>query len=89
MERSQGQVLRDDFEAMMDWYQDARGSATEALGHVASLKRELETVEAITVKNARLDGATWQDIATILGVTRQSAWNKYRNVDERYSLTSA
>lgn len=33
------------------------------------------------VRHLRLAGASWSDVGDRLGVTRQSAWEKYRHVD--------
>lgn len=41
------------------------------------------SVEALiyqAVIAARLEGATWQEIADVLGVTRQAAWERFRRV---------
>jgi hypothetical protein len=51
----------------------------EALGAVVQIRRELETVERDAVATAREKGATWDDIAAAIGVTRQAAYQKHRN----------
>ena len=45
---------------------------------VAALRRLLEQLEAVQVRNARNNGWSWQDIAAELGVTRQAVHKKYR-----------
>jgi hypothetical protein len=34
------------------------------------------------VREARKAGLSWTDIATALGVTRQSAWERWHELDE-------
>jgi transposase-like protein len=52
-----------------------------ALGHVGTVRRMLDEVELRAVRSARLRGKSWAEIATRLGVTRQSAWEKWRDLD--------
>jgi hypothetical protein len=44
---------------------------------VAELRRLLERLEALQVDNARTRGWSWQDIAEVLGVSRQAAHKKH------------
>jgi DNA-directed RNA polymerase specialized sigma24 family protein len=44
---------------------------------VAALRRLLEQLEALQVDNARARGWSWQEIAAILGVSRQAAHKKH------------
>ena len=44
---------------------------------VAALRRLLEQLEALQVDNARAHGWSWQEIAEILGVSRQAAHKKH------------
>ncbi len=44
---------------------------------VASLRRLLEQLEALQVDNAREHGWSWQEIAEILGVSRQAVHKKH------------
>jgi biotin operon repressor len=39
----------------------------------------LETAELHSVSKARSEGHSWNEIATALGVSRQSAWEKWRD----------
>ncbi|MFF1633534.1 hypothetical protein [Leifsonia sp. NPDC058248] len=48
-----------------------------ALRAIAELHRELDRVEATTVRRARNDNATWQLIALALGVSKQAVHKKY------------
>ncbi len=45
---------------------------------VASLRRLLESLEALHVDHARAQGWSWQEIAAALGVTKQTVHRKYR-----------
>lgn len=47
------------------------------LGSVAQLRAETERIEAVLVRQARNDGATWQQIAAALGVSKQAIHKKY------------
>jgi predicted transcriptional regulator len=44
---------------------------------VAALRRLLERIERIHVANARERGASWQEIADELGVSKQAVHKKY------------
>jgi DNA-directed RNA polymerase specialized sigma24 family protein len=44
---------------------------------VSALRKLLERLEAVQVRNARLKGWSWQDIAEELGVTRQAVHKKH------------
>jgi DNA-directed RNA polymerase specialized sigma24 family protein len=44
---------------------------------VAALRRLLERLEALQVGNARSHGWSWQEIAGVLGVSRQAVHKKY------------
>jgi DNA invertase Pin-like site-specific DNA recombinase len=48
---------------------------------VAALRRLVERVEALHVRNARAQGWSWQEIAEALGVTKQTVHRKYRGKD--------
>jgi hypothetical protein len=50
-----------------------------ALEAVVDARRCLDEVERSAVAVARDLGATWEDIAQALGVTRQAIYQKYRN----------
>ncbi len=59
-------------------------SPEEALVQVANLvrmtdlqRRRLDLDLAIAVEVARVDGLSWQDIGTVLGVTRQAAFQRF------------
>ncbi|MEU5691403.1 helix-turn-helix domain-containing protein [Actinosynnema sp. NPDC020468] len=44
---------------------------------VGALRRLLETLEAVQVRNARARGWSWQEIAAELGVSRQAVHKKH------------
>jgi hypothetical protein len=57
-------------------------AALRALEDIGSLRRLLDQTELAAVRAARSDGKSWAEIATMLGVTRQSAWERWRDLDE-------
>ena len=44
---------------------------------VASLRALLESLERLQVENARAQGWSWQEIASVLGVSRQAVHKKH------------
>jgi DNA-directed RNA polymerase specialized sigma24 family protein len=44
---------------------------------VAALRKLLERLEAVQVRNARAKGWSWQEIAAELGVSRQAVHKKH------------
>jgi DNA-directed RNA polymerase specialized sigma24 family protein len=44
---------------------------------VAALRRLLERLEALQVDNARREGWSWQEIASVMGVTKQAVHKKH------------
>ncbi|MER6926762.1 HTH domain-containing protein [Streptomyces spiralis] len=44
---------------------------------VAALRRLLEQLESVQVRNARNQGWSWQEIANELGVSRQAVHKKH------------
>ena len=57
------------------------GDALAALNNIGRLRRLLDETEFAAVRAARRDGKSWAEIAIKLGVTRQSAWERWRDVD--------
>ncbi|CAN5767937.1 sigma factor-like helix-turn-helix DNA-binding protein [soil metagenome] len=53
------------------------------LAAVASLRTLVDELEALHVANARSVGWSWQAIAEVLGVTRQSVHKKHRDLEGR------
>ncbi|GAB2965711.1 PASTA domain-containing protein [Amycolatopsis acidiphila] len=60
----------------------ADDSALIALTDVGVVRRLLDQAEFEAVRAARGQGKSWSEIAIRLGVTRQSAWERWRDVDE-------
>jgi hypothetical protein len=60
----------------------AGDSALGALADVGLLRRVLDQVEMTAVRVARQHGKSWTEIATTMGITRQSAWERWRDLDE-------
>ncbi len=48
-----------------------------ALAAVAEMRTSLEQREAVLVRRARVRGASWQAIASLLGVSRQAVHKKH------------
>ena len=77
---------------LSEWIQfddDGRGvhlhdgdGALRALGDVGLVRRLLDQAEFEAVRTARRQGRSWSEIAVRLGVTRQSAWERWRDVDD-------
>jgi len=57
-------------------------SALDALADVGQIRRLLDQAELVAVRTARRHGKSWAEIATRLGVTRQSAWERWRDLDD-------
>jgi hypothetical protein len=80
------------WERLGDWYQDNSSSAAErspggdgataALADICQVRHLLDQAELVAVGTARHHGKSWAEIATKLGVTRQSAWERWRDLDE-------
>ncbi|MBC7552104.1 MAG: helix-turn-helix domain-containing protein [Cellulomonas sp.] len=57
---------------------DASGADPRVgLKAASALRRLAETLEAAQVANARRQGWSWQDIADVLGVTKQAVHQKH------------
>jgi hypothetical protein len=61
---------------------DSRDPAV-GLAAVASLRTLVDELEILHVENARDHGWSWQAIAEVLGVTRQSVHKKHHHVRRR------
>lgn len=55
----------------------------ESLETVVQLRRALEVIEARAIEIARERGATWDDIAEAVGVTRQAIYQKHHRNGHR------
>ena len=58
------------------------GEALTALADIGLVRRLLDNTELAAVKAARQQHKSWAEVATKLGVTRQSAWERWRDLDD-------
>jgi PASTA domain len=65
-----------------DGHADDGDGALAALADVGFVRHLLDQAELVAVRTARRHGKSWAEIATKLGVTRQSAWERWRELDE-------
>ena len=49
---------------------------------IQQVRQTCDHTELSTVKYARKSGLSWTEIAAALGVTRQSAWERWHEIDE-------
>ncbi|NKQ51546.1 PASTA domain-containing protein [Amycolatopsis sp. K13G38] len=72
------------------WRQAPSGGedALAALTDLGLVRRSLDQVELDAVREARGHRRSWSEIAVRLGVTRQSAWERWRDVDEAVGRAS-
>lgn len=66
---------------------DTAEAATDAdprvgLRAVAALRRLVERLEALQVRNARTAGWSWEEIGHALGVSKQAVHKKYGHQDK-------
>jgi hypothetical protein len=87
--RSPWQDGRRAWERLTGWHRDAPSAhpddgdqALKALADVGLLRHLLDQAELVAVRTARRHRKSWAEIATMLGVTRQSAWERWRDLDE-------
>jgi PASTA domain len=90
--RSPWQDGRRAWERLRSWHQDAPAArpghpddgdgALTALADVCRVRHLLDQAELVAVRTARRHGKSWAEIATKLGVTRQSAWERWRDLDD-------
>jgi hypothetical protein len=63
--------------------------ALEALADIGHVRHLLDQAELGAVRAARRHNKSWTEIATRLGVTRQSAWERWRDLDEPAAAESS
>jgi DNA-binding Lrp family transcriptional regulator len=80
-DRDRWDEARRAFDRLAAWHADSQ-DALDALEDVALLRHLLDQAELAAVRAARASGRSWTEIATRLGVTRQSAWERWRDLDE-------
>jgi hypothetical protein len=61
---------------------DDGASALDALVDIGFLRHLLDQAELAAVRTARRHRRSWAEIATKLGVSRQSAWERWRDLDD-------
>lgn len=61
---------------------DGGEHALHALSDISMVRRLLDQAELSAVRTARRHAKSWAEIATNLGVTRQSAWERWRELDD-------
>ena len=49
---------------------------------IQQVRQHCDSTELLTVRYARKAGLSWTEIAAALGVTRQSAWERWHEIDE-------
>src|SRR5919107_3891685 len=59
--------------------------ALAALSDIGVVRRLLDQAELEAVRAARRDRKSWAEIATRLGVSRQSAWERWKDLDDEPS----
>lgn len=72
-----------------DVLNDPASTPLDVLRVVGTYQRYLDALEKHAVKAARATGATWEDIGQASGVTRQSAWQRFRHVEEAATSIAA
>ena len=78
---------RQAWERLTGWHSerghpDDGDAALTALSDVGDVRRLLDQAELVAVRTAGAHGKAWAEIATRLGVTRQSAWERWRDLDD-------
>jgi transposase-like protein len=71
-------------ERLARWYADRGRAGADPLGALSEIglvRRLLDEAELEAVRSARRVGRSWAEIATKLGVSRQSAWERWRDLD--------
>jgi hypothetical protein len=91
-DRGPWQLGRRAWERLDGWHLDGRTpraghpddgeGALAALADVGFVRHLLDQAELVAVRTARRHGKSWAEIAVKLGVTRQSAWERWRDLDE-------
>lgn len=87
------------WERLNGWHQDSPTAtpghpddgdgAVAALADIGRVRHLLDQAELVAVRTARRHGKSWAEIATRLGVTRQSAWERWRDLDDAPTMAAA
>ncbi|MBI1376840.1 MAG: helix-turn-helix domain-containing protein [Frankiales bacterium] len=67
----------------------AGGDVAEGLRAAAALGRLAQRLEAAQVARARREGWSWQEVADVLGVSRQAVHQRYRSLERGAPRTGA
>jgi DNA invertase Pin-like site-specific DNA recombinase len=54
---------------------------------IQEIRRNCDSTELSTVRQAHQAGLSWTEISTALGVTRQATWERWRELDEDLERT--
>ena len=68
-----------------EWLRLSRAEDSDPLeiARLASMfERYFDAVKTEAVKTAKATGRSWEEISRALGVTRQSAWERYRRTEQ-------
>lgn len=57
----------------------ADGDALRALAAARDLRALLYEWEGVLARKGVVEGASWEEIGALLGVSRQAAWTRYRD----------
>jgi hypothetical protein len=68
--------------AAVPGHADDGDEALKALVDIHLVRGLLERAELVAIKTARRHDKSWSDIATMLHMTRQSAWERWHDLDE-------
>ncbi|MDP3972554.1 MAG: hypothetical protein Q8P61_06565 [Candidatus Nanopelagicales bacterium] len=85
MSVEKSEVLRANTEAVIAWYDNddtQLRSPINTLSAYARLMTELEPLAGLLVRESRIRGASWQDIGQAMGISKQSAWERFSSIDE-------
>jgi hypothetical protein len=61
---------------------DDGDAALAALNDVHLVRSLLDRAELVAVRTARRHGKSWAEIATVLHVSRQAAWDRWHELDD-------
>ena len=67
----------DDMDTALDAQEPPGQDPLGELVRIAEAKRELAAAEAAAVRRARVQGFSWAEIGTLLGVSKQAMHQKY------------
>lgn len=68
---------------------DSGDAALAALTDVHLVRSLLDRAELIAVRTARRHGKSWSEIATLLHISRQAAWERWHDVESDQDAAEA